>query len=580
LSIEILRVCPLFTQLNDEELSLIFNKLEKLELSEGDILFRENDIDDAMFILISGRLLVYTESKKVQHVIGYVRPGEIAGELSLFSTEPRAASIKAMDHSSLLRLKKSEFQSLCTAYPQLLWDISSIIAARSQLNIKRSKIHKSQIIAFLGIDESDALDLLISEISNNDLKKLKINCIDQSALKDPKNTHNTLNRAITHDHVAIFFIKYKDLSANEELLKIAEKVICVVKEQKEIDSNVLAKVDSLLKIKNLNKEILLIHDKKSVWHPHTQRYLDLFKATRCYHISFDSPETISRVLRFISGTAIGLVVSGGGAKGWAAVGVMRAFYEQNIQFDYVAGTSIGAVLTALFAFSDNLEEFNRHINIYESRPFSIKTFTLPFFSFFNGKNETNKLKMIFKNAMIQDLSLPYFCITTNLSTHQEEVWDKGLLWKATRASSSPPLLLPPIIHNAQIHVDGGVINNFPTDIMRDQLGHKGFIVGIDIGGYSLDLHQYDAPPSLTFLEGLKALLRISKQKIDCIGIGEIILRTMFTGSYSRYAQNYKNVDFLIQPDVKSLSFTDFTKKHELIVEGYKEAIKQLKNWNP
>ena len=578
LSIDILRACPLFTSLNDNELSLIFDKLKKIELKEDEVLFRENDVDNALFILVSGRLVVYTEKKDIQHVIGFVRPGEVAGELSLFSNEPRAASIKAKDHSTLLCLKKSDFQSLCTSHPQLLWEISSIIAARCQLNIKRTKEYKPQIIAFLCIDDPDTLNSLISEIKNNDLKKLKLNIVETGKLKDSKSIHNSFKHAITQDHTALFFINYDALSTDEELLKIPEKVIFVMNERKDLESKTKSKIENILKIKGLDKELLLVHKKKAPWHPNTQQYLDLLQASRCYHTSFDAPITISRVLRFISGKAVGLVVSGGGAKGWAAVGAIRALYEKNIQFDYVAGTSIGAVLAALFAFSNDLEDFNRYLTTYESRPFSIRTFTLPFFSIFNGKNETQKLRAIFHEAKIQDLTLPYFCITTNLSTYQEDVWDEGFIWKAARASSSPPLLLPPLIDNAQIHVDGGVINNFPTDIMRNKLGHHGYIVGIDIGEYAHDPHEYDCPPFLTFSEALKSLLGISKEKLDCIGIGEIILRTMSTGSSNRYAQNYKNVDFLIQPPVKGFSFTDFTKKEALIAEGYREGTKRLKTW--
>jgi len=575
LSIDVLRGCSLFATLKDEELSLIFNKLEKIELKEEEILFRENDVDGSLFVLVSGRLEVFTETKNEQRLIGLIRPGEIVGELSLLSDEPRSASIKANTQSVLLRLKKSDFQSLCADHPNLLWNISCIIAARCQFNIRNTEAHKAQIIAFVSIDDSSLLRELATEMEKHDLSKMKVNIVDLSSQENKKNVYNSFNYAVSKRHIALFFIRYGDLIRNKELLEITDKIIFVLKEKSE--NRFQIEKETFAKIKHLNKELLLIHEKKAPWYPNTRRYLDFLQVSKCYHVSFDAPQTTLRVLRLLSGTGVGLVLSGGGARGWAIAGALKSFYEQDIHLDYVGGTSIGALCAALYSSCKNVEEFDQQVNSL-TPPFSLRSLTFPIYSLFTGKKETTKAQELFNGIMIEDLSLPLFAISTNLSLYEESVWEKGPLWQAVRASGSVPLLFPPIIYNGQIHVDGGVMNNFPTDIMRTKLGHQGTIIGIDVGSFSQDLHSYSLPPAVTSLTVLKSFLKISNQPFDCIGIIEIILRTMSASYAMRYPQSYRNVDLLIKPSIKKFKFSDFDKSDELYLKGYREGVKQLKKW--
>src|SRR5436309_2049949 len=120
-SVNILRECSFFSSLNDEELRLLFAQCEKIELKEGAFLFHENEVGDALYILLTGKLVAITQQKEKENVIGFIRPGEIVGELSIFSKQPRSASIKALFDSSLIRLKREAFQSLCQKCPQILW---------------------------------------------------------------------------------------------------------------------------------------------------------------------------------------------------------------------------------------------------------------------------------------------------------------------------------------------------------------------------------------------------------------------------------------------------------------------------
>jgi len=177
--------------------------------------------------------------------------------------------------------------------------------------------------------------------------------------------------------------------------------------------------------------------------------------------------------------------------------------------------------------------------------------------------------------MIEDLDLPFFCISSNLSTYEENIWEKGLLWEAVRASCSVPILFPPFVHGGEIHIDGGIVNNFPSDVMRKKVGIHGTILGIDIGFHEPDPHRYNFPPSLTVGQVLKSFLKISQEKLDCIGLVEMILRINIMSSSIRYVQNCNEIDLLIRPNLERFRFSDFEKEDELRLEGHKEAMRKL-----
>lgn len=574
-SAEVLRDLPLFASLNKEDTFQILEKFEKIDLAEEAFLFLENEPGDSLYILIKGKLRVTTNHKTVEKLIGFIRPGELVGELTIFSNEPRSASVRALYPSTVLRLKREDLQSICYKHPSILWKITKSISVRSKSNISMIR-NKNQIVSVVCFEEDVEIGDLLKCFRDCNEIKFRIDFVDYNLIKSEKNVFSPIRKIVETGNTCICVISHRDLSSAREILNLSDKVIVLINSSCK-DLNFLKENINL--INHLEKELILLHDSYKTWYPDTQRYLSLSNFSKNYHITFALPKTIRRLLRILSGHAIGLVLSGGGAKGWATIGAMRAFYEHNVEIDYIGGTSIGSAVGACYVLSENFEQFmlifNKVFETFGSNPFAMKNLTLPLVSIFSGKNETDKIKEVCGRTLIHDLTLPFFAISANLSSYCEHIWDKGYLWQACRASLAIPPMLPPVIYNNQVHVDGGILNNFPTDVMSVKLEHQGYIFGVDIASSEMDQQKYNFPPAITFWEAVKIKLKIGFKKVVYIGILEIMERIFMTASIEKLVENSKLCDLVIKPNLDGYKFSDFSKTKEMMEIGYQEATKQL-----
>jgi predicted acylesterase/phospholipase RssA len=202
----------------------------------------------------------------------------------------------------------------------------------------------------------------------------------------------------------------------------------------------------------------------------------------------------ARLARLLTGRGIGLTLSGGGARGLAHIGVVKALRQANIAIDAVGGTSLGAILGAGVAMEwthDELVDRFRRAFV-DTNP--LNDYTLPLMSLVSGRKVTRLLRGEFGELQIEDLPLPFYCVSSNLTTGRLAVHRTGSLWRWLRASVAIPGVLPPIFHQGDVHVDGGAMNNLPVDVMRE-VG-RGPIIGVDVGAdraFTADFDDVDVP---------------------------------------------------------------------------------------
>jgi lysophospholipid hydrolase len=186
----------------------------------------------------------------------------------------------------------------------------------------------------------------------------------------------------------------------------------------------------------------------------------------------DRMSDFSRLARFLTGSSIGLVLGGGGARGCAHVGTIRAMAEAGIPIDVVGGTSIGSFMGALWADETDVTRFRRRAREW-SRDFAVLwkkllDLTYPFTAMFTGASFNRSIESVFGDCQIEDLWIPYFCITTDLTASRMRVHTQGSLWRYVRASMSLSGYMPPLCDPADGHLllDGGYVNNLPADVMK------------------------------------------------------------------------------------------------------------------
>jgi len=187
---------------------------------------------------------------------------------------------------------------------------------------------------------------------------------------------------------------------------------------------------------------------------------------------------LDRLARLASGTARGLVLGGGGARGLAHLGVLTALDEVACPPDFVGGTSMGAVVAASLAMGWSTAEIHAQIAAFFARN-PLNDYTLPFHALTRGAKVDAGLAARFGGVRIEDLWLPFFCVSSNLTTGNTMVHRSGDLVQALRASIAIPGLLPPVLCDEGILVDGGMMNNLPADIAAG-LG-RGPVLAVDVG---------------------------------------------------------------------------------------------------
>ena len=267
---------------------------------------------------------------------------------------------------------------------------------------------------------------------------------------------------------------------------------------------------------------------------------------------------------------IGLVLSGGGAKGLAHVGVLKAIEEAGIRVDYVAGTSMGAIVGGLYASGYSASEIDSVLRVYDldgvvrdELPRDVSSFyqkendakyalTLPIVdskiklpsAVSSGQTAFNVFSQLTEHVhAIEDFSalpIPFFCIATNLENGEEVVLDKGSLPEAIRASGSYPGLLAPVKIDGKVLVDGGIVDNFPVEKMRQ----KGvdFIIGVNVSG------------GLKDIENIKTL-------------PEVLMQIAGFQMYNQWDEKIAACDIYVRPELDEFTPFDFEKREEIIARG-------------
>lgn len=197
-------------------------------------------------------------------------------------------------------------------------------------------------------------------------------------------------------------------------------------------------------------------------------------------------QDVARLARRVLGTSVGLVLGGGGAKGIAHIGVIEGLIQEGVPIDAVGGTSIGALVGGLYARDQNLDTMGALLRVFSSNMSSkwrmAYDLTYPFCAWFTGETFNRALWKIFEERLIEDMWIPFFCVTTDISTAKTCVHKSSLAWRYIRASMSLSGFLPPLWEEGNsLLLDGGYTNNLPVDLMMTEFPHISRVIAVDVG---------------------------------------------------------------------------------------------------
>jgi predicted acylesterase/phospholipase RssA len=323
--------------------------------------------------------------------------------------------------------------------------------------------------------------------------------------------------------------------------------------------------------------LALVHPDCKTPPTNTRFWLQDRKVSRHHHIVIDRAADFQRLARVITGSSVGLVLSGGGARGIAHIGALRALLEAGVPIDMVCGTSMGSQVAGLLSLELPLPEIQLRLENFYLRGYYraiIWDMTLPLVSLMTGEAFSNRLKrMLGSDIWVEDTWLSYFAVSTNLTTRSAFVHTHGPLWEAARAASSLPLLFPPVVTPDGVLMDGGLINNMPVDVARQR--------GCDII-IAIDVSTPGSLPEMsvsTHQSGWWLLLQKLTGGGPYASAMEMLLYlTQMVDEASR-SERFAEADLSVRPEVSGYGMLDFSAdaSRELLQRGHSAAVAALQN---
>jgi NTE family protein len=310
-------------------------------------------------------------------------------------------------------------------------------------------------------------------------------------------------------------------------------------------------------------DLVLLHGPNEREPTVTMASLEKLPVNRHFHIRLAHESDWQRVARILTGRALGMVFSGGGARAYAHLGVLRAFHESDIPIDFVGGTSMGGIIAACVAMGWSLKDSEDRIRKSFAEKSPLTDYSLPLIGLVRGVRVENLLAEHFGKVRIEDLWLPFFCVSSNLTTARAEVHRTGLLARALRASVSLPGILPPVVTARGLLVDGGVVNNLPVDIMRET--NRGPVVAVDVA------RDLALTPAWLKQEMARPLI----QRLLRPPLVSILMRAGTVSGEQQYRTQIQAADIALAPALGAIDLRDW-KAFEIAVEaGYLAARKAI-----
>ncbi|CAG8534116.1 693_t:CDS:2 [Cetraspora pellucida] len=293
-----------------------------------------------------------------------------------------------------------------------------------------------------------------------------------------------------------------------------------------------------------------------------------------------SRNDFSRLARRLCGKTVGLVLGGGGARGIAHVGVIKALEEAGVPIDMVGGTSIGSFIGGLYAReSDNVAILGR-AKAFSSRMCSkwrqVFDLTYPLTAWFTGHQFNRGIWKSFSDTLIEDFWLSYFCVTTNITWSRMEVHKSGYAWRYVRASMSLSSFLPPLCDNGNLLVDGGYLDNLPVSVMKSMGANS--IIAVDVASHEDTSPVYYGDSLSGWWVILNRFNPFNRQaKIPTMA--DIQSRLAYVSSVKTLEEAKLIPGCLyMQLPVQQYGTLEFNKFDEIFEVGYKAGKEILKKW--
>ena len=591
--VDFLAATDVFRPLGRAALADLLPRLEPVHVAAGDPVAVPEGAERSLFVVVHGRVRVEVPSASGE-TSAELGPGQVVGEEALLDEVPAEAVVRAVRDSLLLRLSAAAARDLAAEHPELFLRLATGLARRlaARASAPARAASRPRTLALVALDAGDLADVAgglgqalsalgpVTMVGPEDIDRALGPGASAVTLDDPRNgaVVGWLQR-VEQDHQVVVYQAGEGLPGwTSRCLRQADRILVVANGSRRPDPY---RADELLSVDGrrtaARTELVLVHPANAARPRPARPWLQDGSFSAHHHLRRGRSADIERLARRITGRAVGLVLGGGGPRGFAHLGVLRALEERGVPVDMVGGTSVGAVIGSLYALGWDHDLLVKRCvrGFIETR--NLFGYTLPLVSLATSGNITKLLSSddYLADQQLEDLWVPFFCVSANLSTSKPVVHDEGLAWRAVRASLSLPCILPPVYDDGDLLVDGGLVNNLPADVMHERI-EGGPIVAVDLEPES---EFRAAAPFEPTLSGWKALAqrlrgRGHQPAPDIVSV-LMRLRELANARVRQEVLASGVIALHLRPPVERTSLTNFSQGLDTMEIGYRDALDQL-----
>ena len=522
---------PLLAGASATTLEALHAHLRPVQVHAGEVVIRQGDSADSLFLVRSGRLRVLVEQNDGPKAVRELGAGAAIGELALLTGSPRSATVQAVRDGELLELDTDVFHELLERDPGFAVAVARALAEQLQASggLLPPSVRPS-VMSVSGLGSvADAVAFAgrlaaafggfgpVALLSSEDCGADRVAALDRAERE--------------HAFVVLAGVGDEDWEA-----------FC----SRQSDRRVLLVANDASEPAKTPQDVDLVFA-HGVARARIESLLDTMAPRAHHHLDAGgSSASVARVARRLAGRALGVVLSGGGARGFAHIGAIAALREAGLAIDRVGGCSIGSFIGALHAMGLDAEEMRDRCREELVRRSPFNDYTLPRVSLIRSRKAARMFDRVFGDALMEELPIPFFTISADLLASRAVVHRRGSVFEAVGASMSIPGLVPPLSRPGRLLVDGGVLNNLPVDVMHAD--DEGPIVAVDV---------------IRRLEELDASVTPSVPSIT-----ETLSRATVLGSVERAERNRALADLVVTPDVQDVALREFSALDRAADAGY------------
>ncbi|XP_069333279.1 patatin-like phospholipase domain-containing protein 7 isoform X4 [Eulemur rufifrons] len=599
--------------------------LDWMEVEAGRAIYRQGDKSDCTYIVLSGRLRsVIRKDDGKKRLAGEYGRGDLVGVVEMLTHQARATTVHAVRDSELAKLPAGALTSIKRRYPQVVTRLIHLLGEKILGSLQQGPatghplgLHAAgskwdvgnpagnlSTVAMMPVSEDVPLTAFALELEHalsaiGPALRLTSDNIKQrlgSAALDSAHEYRLSSWLGQQEDIHRIVLYQADGTLTPWTQRCIRQADCILIVGLGEQEPTVGELERMLEntAVRAQKQLVLLHREEGPAPARTVEWLNmrswcsghlhlccprrvfsrrsLPKLMEMYKRVFQRPpdrhSDFSRLARVLTGNAIALVLGGGGARGCAQVGVLRALAECGIPVDMVGGTSIGAFMGALYSeersYSQTRIRAKQWAEDVTSMVKAVLDLTYPITSMFSGASFNRTICSIFKDKQIEDLWVPYFAITTDITASAMRVHTDGSLWRYVRASMSLSGYMPPLCDPKDGHLlmDGGYVNNLPADVARSK-GAK-VVIAIDVGSRDeTDLTNYGDALSGWWLLWKRWNPLATKVK-QVLNMAEIQARLAYVCCV-RQLETVKNSDYCeyLRPPIDGYGTLDFGKFNEI-----------------